>query len=86
MIPKDSAAYEKKILQPKDIKKLFSADTITYRTKTKPVFFIHAFRFIVLTGVRRGELCFLTRAHVKNGIVSIRGSINSLDEETKIKA
>ena len=82
IIPKDAPIYDKQILQPDDIKKLFSKDTITYRGWVKPVFHIHAFRFIVLTGVRRGELCFLKQSHIKNGIVSIKGSINSLGEET----
>lgn len=85
IIPKDAPVYDKKILQPDDIKKLFNTDTITYRGREKSVYYIHAFRFIVLTGVRRGELCFLKRSHIKNDVVSIKGSINSLCEETKGK-
>jgi len=84
-IPKDAPEKEKKILQPSGLKTLFAHDTIRQYGKDRFVFFIYAFRFIVLTGVRRGELCALKKRDVKDGFVSIRGSVNTLNQETRGK-
>ena len=46
-------------LQPNDLKKLFSVDTALYRRQCVKDWYIHAYRFIVVTGIRPGELADL---------------------------
>jgi len=85
IIKKDAPVAEKKILQPADLKKLFSIDTVTKYGKTITEYFIHAYRFIVLTGLRRGELCGLMQDDVLNNVVFVRRTVNSLNEITQGK-
>lgn len=77
-----AAIGERVVLQPDDIKTLFTKDTIIHYKKEQPVFYIHAWRMIVLLGLRRGELAGLKHSDIKDGIVHIQRSINSLGEET----
>ncbi len=77
-IPKNAISKEKHILQPEDLKKLFSKE---YNDN----FYIHAFRFFVLTGLRRGELCALSKENIKDGIIHITQSLNYLGEITSGK-
>lgn len=81
-IPHGAPIKEKAILQPNDLKKLFSIDTMTVRQKNAPAFYIHAWRFIVLTGFRRGECCGLQWDDLHGDVLTIRRSINSLKEVT----
>jgi integrase len=76
VIPKDAYQKEKVILQPSHIKKLFSVDTVTVRGKIRPVYFIHAFRFMVLTGLRRGEICALKNDDINGRVLNIRRSLD----------
>lgn len=85
VIPNDAPVIEKKILQPDALKTLFSVDCIERYGRKYPCFFIHAWRVIVLTGMRRGELCGLKHEDIKDGVVHLKRSINSLGEETKGK-
>ena len=75
----------RKILQPDALKKLFTIDTIKKWGKDEHSFFIHAWRFIVLTGLRRGELCGLKNEDVQDGVVTIRRSVNAQQEVTSGK-
>jgi len=84
-IKKDAPVKDKTILQPDDINKLFSADYITKYNKQEPSFFIHAWRFILLTGLRRGELCGIENQDVKENVLFIKRSINRENEVTKGK-
>ena len=84
-IPKGAAVGEREILQPDDIKILFKEDTISHYGRPYKSFFIHAWRFIVLLGLRRGELAGIKHEDIKNGILHIRRSVNSLGEITKGK-
>lgn len=77
-IPKNAVSKEKHILQPDDLRKLFNPE---YDDN----FYIHAFRFFVLTGLRRGELCALSKENIKDGIVHITQSLNYLGEITSGK-
>lgn len=81
-IQSDSPVGERDILQPDDIKILFSVDCITNRGKRESCFYIHAWRFIVLTGLRRGELCGLKPNDIKDNILYVRRSLNRFREET----
>jgi integrase len=84
-IQKDAPVGERRILQPDDIKTLFSVDYITHYKKQTPCFFIHAWRFLVLTGLRRGELCGLKSADIKDGVLYVRRAINRLGEVSEGK-
>lgn len=78
-------AKQKTVLQPKDIETLFSSDTVELYGKPQPAHYIYAWRFMVVTGLRRGELCGLRKEDLKNGVLHIRRSINSFGEETRGK-
>jgi integrase len=58
-VPKSAPVGKRKVLQPAALDTLFTVDHITKYKKRQPSFFIHAWRFLVLTGLRRGELCGL---------------------------
>lgn len=85
-IPKNAPKKEKSILQPDDIKKLFTVDTVLdcYK-REQPAFYIHAWRFLLVTGLRRGELCGLKNADIENNILHVKRSVNRFDEVTSGK-
>jgi integrase len=84
-IPRDAPVGQRKILQPSDLKTLFDVDHITRYNKPEQCFYIHAWRFIVLTGLRRGELCGLKNPDIDGDIVHIRRSVNKRGVETQGK-
>ena len=75
-------AKEKRVLQPDDIRTLFESGTIDKRGKQEDCHYIHAWRFYVATGLRRGELCGLRCEDVVNGCLSVKRNINMFCEET----
>jgi len=84
-IPKGARSMQKRILQPEDIIKLFSIDTVILYNKRRYDDFINAFRFQVLTGLRPGELFGLRWQDIIGDMVYIKRSINIFGEETKGK-
>lgn len=76
---------QKNVLQPADLQTLFTADTCTRGKQVEFVHYIHAFRFLTVTGLRRGELCGLRREDVRDGILTVSRSINSYNEITSGK-
>lgn len=82
-IPRGAKRSAKTVLTPDELRILFESDQTLYRGKRVPDFYIHAYRFAVLTGTRPGELRGLEdRKDVKGDTVSIRRSINIYEEET----
>ena len=81
-IPKGAKSKERNIMQPDGLKILFAHDTITHYGRPKPCWYIHAWRFYVVTGLRRGELAGLQKSDYQDGMLMIRRSINSLNEVT----
>lgn len=81
-IPREAKVCDKHILQPDDLKTLFSEDTTMYRGKVVQDSLIYAYRFHVLTGLRPGELAGLMWSDIKDGTVYLRRSINVLGETT----
>lgn len=81
-ITKDAPEAKRKILQPAALRTLFSEDTIIHWGREERSFFIHAWRFLVLTGLRRGELCGLRNDDIVNGVVTIKRSVNAQQEIT----
>ena len=73
---------EKKILQPDALHKLMHCGTVTKRGKECEAFYIHSWRFIALTGLRRGEAYALQWDDINGDMVSIRRSINKLNDIT----
>lgn len=85
-VPKDAPVGERTILGTNDIKTLFSDDTILWRGKRRKAFYIHAWRLIVILGLRRGELAGIKHSDIdENGILHICRSINSIGEVTSGK-
>lgn len=80
----NSAAPEKTktILQPGNIRTLFTDSTIMKWGREVTAHYIYAWRFFVVTGLRRGELCGLRNEDIANGYITINRSINQFMEET----
>lgn len=84
-VPHSARNGQKRILQPKDLKTLFSSDTTLLRGAEQHDPLIYAYRLAVLTGLRPGELLHLRWQDWEGDILHVRGSINCLGEETKGK-
>ena len=84
-IPKSAAKKEKRIMQPDDLKVLFSVDTYSYYGKRIFEPYIYAFRLQVLHCMRPGEVGGLKKSDCIGDIVKIQRSINFLGETTKGK-
>ena len=82
MIPKSAPVGERHILQPPDLKTLFTSDTISRYGRNIPCHFIHAWRFLVMTGLRRGELCGLQQSDLEGNALFLKRSINAYNDET----
>lgn len=84
-IPKGAQTSEKIILQPDDIRRLFSEDTIVIRGKEMTEQYIYAFRFAVVTGLRPGEIIGLQRKDISGKVVRINRAVNYYGETTSGK-
>lgn len=69
-------------LERNDIKILFESDMTTINGVPQPDPWIHAYRFLVLTGLRRGEMLGLKWEDVKEHTIEIKRSINENREVT----
>ena len=83
-IPKGAAVGEKIILQPDDMRLLFSCDSSTLREKEVFEPLVYAWRLQVLTGLRPGELLGLRWSDIdlKGKVIGIKQSINGHNEIT----
>lgn len=82
-IPKDAPVGERKILQPDQLRTLFAVAHMTDHGKLKEVFYIHAWRFQVLTGLRPGEVAGIQkRQDVKDQLLQVQRSVNVYGEVT----
>ncbi len=80
--PPDAPRPEKAILQPDDLRTLFTVDTIlTYRTR-QPCWEIHSFRLAAVLGLRRGELTALRWQDITKDTLTVHASINRYNVET----
>lgn len=84
-IPKGARLCGKKILQPNALRTLFSVDTRSWHKKIVFDDFIYAYRFIVATGIRPGELLGLWYGDVKGNTVNLRQAVNVYGETTQGK-
>lgn len=85
IIPKGARYKGTRILQPKDLITLFSSTESRQRGKMQFDDYIYAYRFAVLTGLRPGELRGLQWADIEGNLVTIRRSVNDLNEITQGK-
>lgn len=84
-ISKKAPVGERKALTEKDLKILFSKSKTKRFGKIVEDEFINYYRFLLLTGLRRGELLGLKWQDVKLPIIEIKRSRNEYDELTKGK-
>lgn len=81
-IPTSAPVGQRSILQPDKLKTLFQVNWIEKYGKRSTCFYILAWRFIVLSGLRRGELCGLKTEDLQGNVLYIHRSINRVNEET----
>lgn len=81
-IPKDAPKKKKRVAQPEDIKRVFATDTVIKYGKHRPEWYVHAFRFIIVNGLRRGECAGIREEDISAGVLTINRSINRLGEIT----
>lgn len=76
-LPNGAKRGQKLPLIPSDLQKLFSSDLTTFRGKERKEWYIHAYRFAVITGLRPGELLGLQdRRDIDGRYCTIRESVN----------
>lgn len=80
-IPHGAKETNKGTLVPADIEKLFGSTMTIHNGKKAEEWFIYAWRFSVITGMRPGEISGLRNIDIKKGICTIRQAIN-FDKET----
>ena len=82
VVPSGAQAGKKEILQPEGLRTLMTQDATTYKGKLVHEWYIHAWRFSVVTGLRPGELIALTNDCITDHAVLVRGAINWQNEHT----
>lgn len=84
VVPGNARAGQKDILQPAALRTLFRVSTTSYRGKTIEDDLIHCYRYMVLTGIRPGEMMGLTRSNISEDcrVTAITGAINQFGDHT----
>ena len=81
-LPTKAKPPQRTILQPDKLRVLFEQDSVSYHGKMRPSYYIHAFRFLVVTGYRRGELCGFQVADYDAPILTVQRAVNDSGEIT----
>ena len=82
-IPNKAAPEKpKRVLHDNDIQTLFSDPYMVRSNRRQQAHYIYAWRFFVVTGLRRGELAGLRHEDITDSMLTIRRSINAEGEET----
>lgn len=81
-IPRDAPIGTRRVLQPDALRMLFTVDTLPAWGKAAPCWYIYAWRFSVVMGLRPGELAGLKRGDIDGAALNIRRAINNLLEQT----
>lgn len=84
-IPWDAPKDEKNILQPDEIKTLLNVNTRTVRGKLVEDYYVNAYRWQLVTGMRPGEMIARTKSDVRDGYVYITSARNTYGEMTRGK-
>nr|DAU71475.1 MAG TPA: Integrase [Caudoviricetes sp.] len=85
IIPRQAAPSHKKILQPEDIRKLFTCNNTMSYNKVVSESFVNAWRFEVLTGLRPGEVLGLQKSDIFRSTIHVQRSVNIYGEITSGK-
>ena len=75
-ISKGAKRSQKTVADPADLKILFAKEESTYQCRPCIDHYIHAYRFLVLTGLRLGELLGLKWDDIKGDKLTIRRALN----------
>lgn len=81
-IPVGAKESERTVIQPDQLRVLFSQDTIKRSMLTVTCHYIHAFRLIVCLGLRSGELCGLKVTDYDGETLTINRAINRVRQIT----
>ena len=81
-VPKNAPVKEKKILNPDELKILFSQSNTLLKGEAEYDLFVNAYRFQVLTGLRPGELIGLMWSDIMGNTVFLQRAINVNEEVT----
>lgn len=73
---------KRNVAQPDKLRILFTRDTFPLYGAAHPVYYIHAFRFLVAVGCRSGELCGLKKSDYDGQYLHIKRAINRYRETT----
>ncbi len=84
-IPASARRSNKSIVESADIQTLFSSSESTWKSTVVEDFFINAYRFQLVTGLRPGELIGLRWEDIDGSKVTLSRSINHLGESTQGK-
>lgn len=84
-LPTQAKAATRTVLHMDALKALFSDATVTRHGHQDESFYIHAYRFLVLTGYRRGELCGFRAEDYDDPVLTVNRSINHFREVTQGK-
>jgi integrase len=85
-VPKGAKSCTKTILQPTDLKTLFSQTETTFNGKTVSDKNVFAYRFQVITGLRPGELIGMKWSDIKGDMLRLQRAINVLGDTTQGKS
>lgn len=84
-IPKNAPKGKRIILQPDGIRTLLTVGYITHYGRRVPCHYIYAWRFYLITGLRRGELCGLKKSYRQGDHLVAKNPVNYLGEVTEGK-
>ena len=83
IIPPAKPKVERHPLGVADLKRIFEVDTVVKYNWVRQCFYIYAWRLMILTGLRRGELAGLQWEDLEDGsVLHVRRAINRLGEIT----
>lgn len=78
-------AKKRSFSQPNEIRVLFNDACFPRYGRQEEAHYINAWRFLVATGLRRGEMCGLRTEDINGRILTVQRSINSANEITEGK-
>lgn len=84
-VPSGAKRSQKTVADPQDIRVLFASEETTWRGGIRADRYIHAYRFLALTGIRLGELLGLKWKDIDGQKVIIRRALNDDNEFTDCK-
>lgn len=84
-IPRDAPKVRKDILQPDAVQTVMTVNTRLNRGKPEEDYYVNAYRWQLVTGMRPGEMIARTKADVRDGYVYVTSARNTYGELTRGK-